>query len=65
MTLIFLHHRQTILYRTQVNYQLRSLYHLLPLKLFSLPAKQGRWLLIPVGIIVLLCLGSVYSCGIL
>ncbi|MBD2394610.1 OFA family MFS transporter [Cyanobacterium aponinum FACHB-4101] len=31
------------------------------LKLFSLPAKQGRWLLIPVGIIVLLCLGSVYS----
>ncbi|WP_330202447.1 L-lactate MFS transporter [Cyanobacterium sp. DS4] len=31
------------------------------LKLFNLPAKQGRWLLIPVGIIVLLCLGSVYS----
>ena len=25
------------------------------------PANQGRWLLIPLGIIILLCLGSVYS----
>ncbi len=31
------------------------------LKLFGLDAKQGRWLLIPIGMIVLLCLGSVYS----
>ena len=33
----------------------------LELKLFGLDAKQGRWLLIPIGMIVLLCLGSVYS----
>ncbi|MEL6334504.1 MAG: OFA family MFS transporter [Cyanobacteria bacterium J06559_3] len=32
-----------------------------PLKLFGLPAEQGRWLLIPLGTTVLLCLGSVYS----
>lgn len=32
-----------------------------PLKLFGLPAKQGRWFLIPLGMIVLLCLGTVYS----
>lgn len=32
-----------------------------PLKIFGLPADQGRWLLIPLGMIVLLCLGSVYS----
>jgi MFS family permease len=31
------------------------------LKLFGLPAEQGRWLLIPLGMIVLLCLGTVYS----
>ncbi|MFW6359209.1 MAG: OFA family MFS transporter [Chroococcales cyanobacterium] len=31
------------------------------LTLFGLPATQGRWLLIPLGMIVLLCLGSVYS----
>jgi len=31
------------------------------LTLFGLPAERGRWLLIPVGMIVLLCLGSVYS----
>jgi OFA family oxalate/formate antiporter-like MFS transporter len=31
------------------------------LTLFGLPANQGRWLLIPLGMIVLLCLGSVYS----
>lgn len=35
--------------------------HNLELKLFGLKAKQGRWLLIPMGMIVLLCLGSVYS----
>lgn len=28
---------------------------------FGLPANQGRWLLIPLGMTVLLCLGSVYS----
>jgi OFA family oxalate/formate antiporter-like MFS transporter len=28
---------------------------------FGLPAEQGRWLLIPLGMTVLLCLGSVYS----
>lgn len=31
------------------------------LKLFGLPAAQGRWLLLPLGTSVLLCLGSVYS----
>lgn len=31
------------------------------LTLFGLPADQGRWLLIPLGIITLLCLGTVYS----
>lgn len=31
------------------------------LKLFGFPAHLGRWLLIPMGMIVLLCLGSVYS----
>ncbi|MBD2214969.1 OFA family MFS transporter [Nostoc linckia FACHB-104] len=30
-------------------------------KLFGLPAEKGRWLLIPLGIIVLLCLGTAYS----
>jgi OFA family oxalate/formate antiporter-like MFS transporter len=30
-------------------------------KLFGLPAEQGRWFLIPLGIIVLLCLGTAYS----
>lgn len=30
-------------------------------KLFGLPATQGRWLLLPLGMSVLLCLGSVYS----
>lgn len=29
--------------------------------LFGLPADRGRWLLIPLGMSVLLCLGSVYS----
>ena len=28
---------------------------------FGLPADQGRWLLVPLGMTVLLCLGSVYS----
>jgi OFA family oxalate/formate antiporter-like MFS transporter len=32
-----------------------------PATLFGLPADQGRWLLIPLGMTVLLCLGSVYS----
>ncbi|MEN9269148.1 MAG: OFA family MFS transporter [Thermostichales cyanobacterium HHBFW_bins_127] len=31
------------------------------MKVFGLPPQQGRWLLIPVGILVLLCLGTVYS----
>ncbi len=31
------------------------------LKIFGLPPDQGRWLLIPLGIIVLLCLGTVYA----
>ncbi len=31
------------------------------LKLFGLPASQGRWLFIPLGIIAQLCLGTVYS----
>ncbi|MGB5714663.1 MAG: OFA family MFS transporter [Waterburya sp.] len=36
---------------------------MMPLKLtvFGLPAERGRWLLIPLGMSVLLCLGSVYS----
>lgn len=29
--------------------------------LFGLPAEKGRWLIIPLGIIILLCLGTVYS----
>jgi MFS transporter, OFA family, oxalate/formate antiporter len=31
------------------------------IKIFGLPAQKGRWLLIPLGIIILLCLGTVYS----
>ncbi len=31
------------------------------LTLLGLPAQQGRWLMIPLGMSVLLCLGSVYS----
>lgn len=31
------------------------------LKLFGLPAERGRWILIPLGMLVLLCLGSIYS----
>lgn len=31
------------------------------LRIFGLPAERGRWLLIPLGMGVLLCLGSVYS----
>jgi MFS transporter, OFA family, oxalate/formate antiporter len=30
-------------------------------KLFGMPAKKGRWLMIPLGMTVLLCLGTVYS----
>lgn len=30
-------------------------------KLFGLPAEKGRWLFIPLGLTVLLCLGTVYS----
>ncbi len=29
--------------------------------LFGLPVLQGRWILIPLGIVVLLCLGTVYA----
>lgn len=32
-----------------------------PLTLFGLPAERGRWLLIPLGIAVLLCLGTLYT----
>lgn len=31
------------------------------LKVLGLPAEKGRWLLIPLGMTVLLCLGTVYS----
>jgi MFS transporter, OFA family, oxalate/formate antiporter len=31
------------------------------LKLFGLPARQGRWLFLPLGITAMLCLGTVYS----
>jgi MFS transporter, OFA family, oxalate/formate antiporter len=31
------------------------------LKIFGLPAQQGRWLFLPLGISTLLCLGTVYS----
>jgi MFS family permease len=31
------------------------------IKLFGMPAEKGRWLLIPLGLTVLLCLGTVYS----
>ncbi|MCS6815430.1 MAG: MFS transporter, partial [Cyanobacteria bacterium] len=31
------------------------------LKVLGCPAHQGRWFLIPLGMIILLCLGSVYS----
>jgi MFS transporter, OFA family, oxalate/formate antiporter len=31
------------------------------LKIFGLPAQQGRWLFLPLGIATLLCLGTVYS----
>lgn len=30
-------------------------------KVFGMPAEKGRWLFIPLGIVVLLCLGTVYS----
>lgn len=32
-----------------------------PVKLFGMSAERGRWLFIPLGMIVLLCLGTVYS----
>jgi MFS family permease len=31
------------------------------IRLFGLPAEKGRWFLIPLGSVVLLCLGTVYS----
>ena len=31
------------------------------IRLFGLPAEKGRWILIPLGSLVLLCLGTVYS----
>ncbi|MDB9453117.1 hypothetical protein PN478_09895 [Dolichospermum circinale CS-534/05] len=30
-------------------------------QLFGMPAEKGRWLLIPLSITILLCLGTVYS----
>lgn len=35
--------------------------HVLEVTVLGQPADKGRWLLIPLGLIVLLCLGSVYS----
>jgi len=35
--------------------------HSSAVKLFGLPAERGRWFMIPLGMVVLLCLGSVYS----
>jgi MFS family permease len=32
-----------------------------PVKVLGWPAEQGRWFLIPLGMLVLLCLGTVYS----
>jgi MFS family permease len=31
------------------------------LRLFGLPAEQGRWILIPLGMLLLLCLGAIYT----
>ena len=31
------------------------------IRIFGLPAEKGRWLMIPLGIAVMLCLGTVYS----
>ncbi len=31
------------------------------LRIFGLPARQGRWLFLPLGITAMLCLGTVYS----
>jgi hypothetical protein len=31
------------------------------LTVFGRPAEQGRWVFIPLGMLVLLCLGTVYS----
>ncbi|WP_088891355.1 L-lactate MFS transporter [Leptolyngbya ohadii] len=38
-----------------------TLKHYSTLTVLGLPAQQGRWLLIPLGMSVLLCLGTVYS----
>lgn len=35
--------------------------HRTELTLFGRPAQQGRWFLIPLGMVILLCLGTVYS----
>ncbi|MCP9841105.1 OFA family MFS transporter [Synechococcus sp. J7-Johnson] len=40
---------------------LHTTHHQPQLKFLGQPAEQSRWLLIPFGIIILLCLGSVYS----
>lgn len=34
-------------------------------RFMGLPARQGRWLLIPLGMVMLLCLGSLYSWSVL
>lgn len=36
-------------------------YHETKINILGIPADQGRWLLIPLGMTILLCLGSVYS----
>ncbi|MDY7020778.1 MAG: OFA family MFS transporter [Cyanobacteriota bacterium] len=38
-----------------------TIHHQSKLTLFGQPAEQGRWFLIPLGMMILLCLGSVYS----
>lgn len=39
----------------------KRIHHESQLTLLGQPAEQGRWFLIPLGMIILLCLGSVYS----
>ncbi|MCY6490309.1 L-lactate MFS transporter [Leptolyngbya sp. GGD] len=40
---------------------MKILTHKSELKVLGLPADQGRWLLLPLGMSVLLCLGSIYA----
>jgi len=40
---------------------MNSIYQTAPVTVFGLSAMRGRWLFIPLGVTVLLCLGTVYS----